>query len=120
MTDTKPGPCPYPDCEGRDSTMVKKALYGHYVKCDGCGALGPVRDTPAEAIAAWNAPGEKIERLEALIKVPNELVKLHRQIRDHYGAKKVSNIHDLVDEFNRESGDFVADLILAQQKGGNK
>ena len=44
------------------------------VQCN-CGASGPIRDTPAEAVAAWNAVCRAVEVANALViaKVPVEV-----------------------------------------------
>ena len=62
MNKQKPGPCPF--CKS-DQTEIDVS-YGDdgWVLCTNCGATGPVKPTEAEAIAAWNAPGEKMVALE--------------------------------------------------------
>ena len=62
MGEQKPGPCPF--CKS-DKTEVDEPRYGGdmWSLCTDCGATGPIRPTEAEAIAAWDAPGEKIAAL---------------------------------------------------------
>lgn len=43
--------CPY--CKAADN-IVEANIAGHFVACQSCGARGPLKDSPAEARAAWN------------------------------------------------------------------
>lgn len=47
--------CPY--CKSVDVVIVPSVMDSRrrYVACNGCDASGPHKDTPADAIAAWNA-----------------------------------------------------------------
>ena len=48
-------PCPF--CGSEDVHLVRS---GNYARCEACKADGPMRDTPAEAEAAWDARAEPI------------------------------------------------------------
>ena len=51
MSESKLTACPY--C-GSDDCYVFPDISWFSVRCRGCGAEGPIKDTLAEAIAAWN------------------------------------------------------------------
>lgn len=104
MTDTKPGKCPFPDCKGKGIAMVLEIAMVNYhrVICSDvhCNAHGPTKSSEALAIAAWDAPTEKIERLEeALRKIANfDLVE--------WDADEIDEMKDIAQE------------ALSQQEGG--
>jgi Lar family restriction alleviation protein len=51
--ETELKPCPF--CGLSEVGHDKNSLNDHWVFCDFCEATGPIRDTEAEAAAAWNA-----------------------------------------------------------------
>lgn len=126
MTDQTPGLCPFPDCKGFGITRMIGIAEGsfHRTTCSNllCCATGPLCHTASEAIAAWNAPGEKVARLKALIKVPDELAECFAQ---HDELKDVISCHDDTAQLAsktwhimiHKSVEFVRNLI-AQQEGG--
>ena len=64
MNKQNPGPCPF--CGHAVTDVTKFSADGDYrARCwsSKCSAFGPVKPTEAEAIAAWDAPGEKIAAL---------------------------------------------------------
>ena len=62
MSEQGPGPCPFCGCTVTDVTKFSAA--GAYrARCWRCGAFGSVKPTEAEAIVAWDAPGEKMAAL---------------------------------------------------------
>ena len=67
MTDAKPGRCPFCGSEDSVGVGIKPKTILRHGYCLSCGSDGPLCDTPAEAIAAWNAPTERIAELEEAI-----------------------------------------------------
>lgn len=55
MNKKKLKPCPFCGAEGK-KLLVLQDDGEYYVQCDnyGCGALGPYKDLPTEAVEAWN------------------------------------------------------------------
>jgi len=95
MGEQKPGQCPF--C-GRTVNVIKFAVAGAYcVGCTECRALGPVKPTEAEAIAAWNAPGEKAAALVgALGAVTEEAADLQEYHGDALNRNAVPNARALL------------------------
>ena len=44
--------CPF--CREEQHLKITKGADSYWVECDSCGADGPMRDLPNEAIEAWN------------------------------------------------------------------
>ena len=60
----KPGPCPF--CKSEDVTIdyeYDEDWVLGWGNCESCGATGPSCETKDAAIAAWNAPGERVAAL---------------------------------------------------------
>lgn len=79
-----PLPCPNPFCDSPDALLTDLQRFGRwYVKC-ACGFAGPLCDSEAEAIAAWNHRPTQDARVEALIESNKELTKfaLYHAIHD--------------------------------------
>lgn len=47
--------CPY--CK-TIKLLAEQSLAGHFIQCQCCGARGPIKDSEAEAFAAWNGVDE--------------------------------------------------------------
>lgn len=57
-------PCPFTDCQSKNISVVEGD--GCWVYCWDCGSAGPTRDTPEEAVAAWNTRVDKCAHCEKL------------------------------------------------------
>jgi len=63
MSEQKPEPCLFCSSETEVGQSVAVGVPLYWVSCPRCKARGPVCDTQDAAIAAWNAPGEKVAAL---------------------------------------------------------
>ena len=87
MTDAKPGRCPFCGSEDSVGVGIKPKTILRHGYCLSCGSDGPLCDTIAEAIAAWNAPRERIAELEALNGMflsENENLKKRSNLLGHF------------------------------------
>lgn len=49
--------CPFCAHVMTETRLSTSDVPGHFIRCGGCGAEGPVKDTPHGALAAWNQRG---------------------------------------------------------------
>lgn len=89
-------PCPF--CGGAASVITDHETATAYVMCETCDACGGRRETPANAIAAWNtrAPDPRIAELEA------EVARLKLSER----VAKAADAHDKAINTRREHSTF--------------
>lgn len=68
-TDTAPRSCPFCGSSALEVQAINWGLRGQFrrfaVWCDQCGVKGPQRDTPRNAVEAWNWAGEPLPVMPA-------------------------------------------------------
>ena len=69
MSEQKPEPCLFCSSETEVGQSVAVGVPLYWVSCPRCKARGPVCDTQGGAIAAWNAPGEKVAGLAGVCRL---------------------------------------------------
>jgi len=82
-------PCPF--CGDRVFAVEATEMMGGYVKCPSCGTEGPVADSTAESVSAWNTrPTDPV--VEAARKFADKLDAVHDDPR-YQGVWQVYQIH---------------------------